>query len=104
MSAGIGTLSLNRWYFNSETQSCEEFVYFGMKGNENNYLTKDQCQLECLGSIGTNNAVHFKNSSVSLLVHVLPLQKLKILVVKAHLHPVLSHDKISNVQKVSGAL
>ncbi|XP_065220846.1 spondin-1 [Planococcus citri] len=36
-----------RWYFNSETKQCTEFAYGGCRGNENNFLTLDECIKVC---------------------------------------------------------
>jgi hypothetical protein len=39
--------SFPRWYFNSETGTCEMFIYGGCEGNENNFETKEACAKEC---------------------------------------------------------
>ena len=36
-----------RSYFNSETNSCEEFLYGGCGGNGNNFLSKEMCEHRC---------------------------------------------------------
>ncbi|XP_051872416.1 tissue factor pathway inhibitor 2 isoform X2 [Pristis pectinata] len=36
-----------RYYYNDKTQKCEEFIYGGCMGNENNFLTKDDCIAHC---------------------------------------------------------
>ncbi|KFD57847.1 hypothetical protein M514_01080 [Trichuris suis] len=41
---------LMRWYYNRGTKQCEEFVYGGCEGNENNFLTKEQCEATCTSS------------------------------------------------------
>ncbi|KRX48722.1 Papilin [Trichinella murrelli] len=44
---GKGTSSLNRWYFNAEMDECSMFFYRGMAGNQNNFLTQDECEHIC---------------------------------------------------------
>ncbi|XP_026469227.1 spondin-1-like isoform X2 [Ctenocephalides felis] len=38
---------VERWYFNSERQSCEPFMYSGCYGNNNNFKNKEQCEEVC---------------------------------------------------------
>jgi len=40
---GMCRASQPRWHFNKDTNQCEEFIYGGCGGNENNFLTKEQC-------------------------------------------------------------
>eukprot|EP01084_Bolivina_argentea_P091350 164448_1 len=44
---GICRAAFPRYYFNDETQACEEFIYGGCKGNENNFETLYECQQIC---------------------------------------------------------
>lgn len=37
-----------KWYYNSKTGKCEEFVYGGCGGNENKFETKDECERACV--------------------------------------------------------
>jgi len=37
-----------RWYYNSETEICEEFVYGGCLGNQNNFESPMDCQEKCI--------------------------------------------------------
>jgi len=46
---GTGTSRLQRWYYNSDTKSCQEFQYFGPGGNQNNFETLSECQKTCPG-------------------------------------------------------
>ncbi|XP_021047630.1 kunitz-type protease inhibitor 3 [Mus pahari] len=39
-----------RWYYNSETGKCAWFHYGGCRGNDNNFLTKSQCQAVCINT------------------------------------------------------
>ncbi|GFR05007.1 hypothetical protein TNCT_498982 [Trichonephila clavata] len=41
-----------RYFYNKETGECEEFTYGGCKGNNNNFVTKEDCEAAC-GSKGT---------------------------------------------------
>lgn len=46
--SGSGTVSSPRWNYNSEKGDCEEFIYNGYGGNQNNYNTKIDCQNQCI--------------------------------------------------------
>ncbi|KFM75510.1 Tissue factor pathway inhibitor, partial [Stegodyphus mimosarum] len=37
-----------RFFFNKETRQCELFIYGGCQGNNNNFLTKEDCEATCL--------------------------------------------------------
>lgn len=39
--------ALARFFFNSQSGSCEEFNYGGCDGNENNFKTLEECQAAC---------------------------------------------------------
>jgi len=39
--------SFYRWFFNSETGLCEEFAYGGCLGNENRFLSRQECEGTC---------------------------------------------------------
>ena len=36
-----------RWFFNSQTDRCEEFLYGGCGGNANNFLSQEECKKMC---------------------------------------------------------
>ncbi|KAH0619351.1 hypothetical protein JD844_019396 [Phrynosoma platyrhinos] len=36
-----------RYFYNPASKSCEEFIYGGCLGNENNFQTLEQCRLTC---------------------------------------------------------
>ena len=39
-----------RFYYNSAAGQCEEFIYGGCGGNENNFKTIDECQKNCMNN------------------------------------------------------
>ncbi|KAK6059549.1 Kunitz/Bovine pancreatic trypsin inhibitor domain protein [Cooperia oncophora] len=47
LAVGEGGFSLTRYYFDKETRRCREFVYQGTKGNANNFLSLEDCELVC---------------------------------------------------------
>ncbi|CAF1004858.1 unnamed protein product [Adineta ricciae] len=38
----------NRWYYHPDQDTCHLFVYRGVGGNENNFLSLHECHLECI--------------------------------------------------------
>ena len=40
--------SVTRFYFNYQTETCEQFTYGGCGGNANNFDTLDECQQACM--------------------------------------------------------
>ncbi|VBB27548.1 unnamed protein product [Acanthocheilonema viteae] len=47
LNIGLGNAFLRRWYFNVNTEHCEPFIYRGLQGNENNFLSQKDCQMSC---------------------------------------------------------
>ncbi|XP_054452381.1 kunitz-type protease inhibitor 2 [Anoplopoma fimbria] len=39
--------AFQHWYYNSETGSCQSFIYGGCRGNKNNYVSKESCMATC---------------------------------------------------------
>lgn len=50
LEIGIGTGSLSRWYYNVLTQQCAQFSYQGLKGNQNDFLSRQDCEKTCRGT------------------------------------------------------
>ncbi|XP_040208262.1 tissue factor pathway inhibitor 2-like [Rana temporaria] len=44
---GSCSASVNRYYFNIESKSCEEFQYTGCGGNSNNFIRLEDCNKVC---------------------------------------------------------
>ncbi len=49
LSQGTGETVLSRWYFNQNTLQCVSFTYRGLKGNQNNFLSRKDCENTCPG-------------------------------------------------------
>ncbi|VIO87999.1 Uncharacterized protein BM_BM2587 [Brugia malayi] len=47
LEIGKGTEQLQRWYFDRKQQMCHKFVYRGLYGNANNFITRGICQEIC---------------------------------------------------------
>ncbi|XP_033848760.1 papilin isoform X1 [Acipenser ruthenus] len=39
--------SMQRFFYNSTSGSCQHFIYGGCRGNDNNYRTQAECQAKC---------------------------------------------------------
>uniref|UniRef100_A0A915K106 BPTI/Kunitz inhibitor domain-containing protein n=1 Tax=Romanomermis culicivorax TaxID=13658 RepID=A0A915K106_ROMCU len=50
LDQGHGDQNLRRFYFDPVQKSCETFLYKGSMGNENNFLTEEDCSAYCLGT------------------------------------------------------
>ncbi|XP_018420861.1 PREDICTED: kunitz-type protease inhibitor 1 [Nanorana parkeri] len=44
--------SFTRWYYNSDVNDCEEFVFGGCKPNKNNYVQQEDCRQACVNLSG----------------------------------------------------
>ncbi len=55
-----------RWWFNAGTGNCEEYLYSGCQGNDNNFGTYTDCQDFCRDTKGNINQLnvnsHLENS------------------------------------------
>lgn len=40
-----------RWYYDQAEMQCKQFTYNGRKGNQNNFLTKEDCEATCDGNL-----------------------------------------------------
>ncbi|KAH6926582.1 hypothetical protein HPB50_019823 [Hyalomma asiaticum] len=49
-----------RYYYNSTTNMCEEFVYGGCQGNANNFPTQQQCESKCANLSLTDELIRSK--------------------------------------------
>ncbi|XP_073689768.1 collagen alpha-6(VI) chain [Garra rufa] len=45
---------LSRWYYSQQTKKCIHFWYGGCGGNENQFLTEDECVRECVSTEAEN--------------------------------------------------
>lgn len=46
-SPGAGSFNMQRWFFDKQDYSCKPFLYKGIKGNQNNFMTKENCEKDC---------------------------------------------------------
>ncbi|KRX86574.1 Uncharacterized protein T4E_9864, partial [Trichinella pseudospiralis] len=46
-SEGTGSLHIPRFFFNQTSRQCETFAYSGRKGNQNNFVTMQECEASC---------------------------------------------------------
>jgi hypothetical protein len=44
---GFGTGKMKRYWFDWRAGSCRELTYTGYGGNENNHITKSDCEKRC---------------------------------------------------------
>uniref|UniRef100_A0A2I9LP57 Kunitz-type protease inhibitor n=1 Tax=Centruroides hentzi TaxID=88313 RepID=A0A2I9LP57_9SCOR len=44
---GLGKAYFLRYYYNTKTNTCETFIYGGIRGNGNNFLSKNACCQVC---------------------------------------------------------
>ncbi|KAH8376956.1 hypothetical protein KR093_002358 [Drosophila rubida] len=45
---GIGRAFFVRWSYNQNTNSCEEFVFGGIGGNNNSFESEQECISKCV--------------------------------------------------------
>uniref|UniRef100_A0A7I4YZN5 Kunitz/Bovine pancreatic trypsin inhibitor domain protein n=1 Tax=Haemonchus contortus TaxID=6289 RepID=A0A7I4YZN5_HAECO len=46
--AGHGVESSHRWSYDSSTRKCVSFIYHGYGGNQNNFLSRNDCETACI--------------------------------------------------------
>nr|CDJ81977.1 Proteinase inhibitor I2 domain containing protein [Haemonchus contortus] len=46
--AGHGVESNHRWSYDSSTRKCVSFIYHGYGGNQNNFLSRNDCETACI--------------------------------------------------------
>ncbi|TKR72513.1 hypothetical protein L596_019947 [Steinernema carpocapsae] len=47
VNPGVGSFAIRRFFFDQDTKRCREFVYQGAKGNANNFLSMEDCEIVC---------------------------------------------------------
>eukprot|EP01025_Chloroclados_australasicus_P016729 TRINITY_DN1850_c0_g1_i1.p3 TRINITY_DN1850_c0_g1~~TRINITY_DN1850_c0_g1_i1.p3 ORF type:complete len:208 (-),score=29.95 TRINITY_DN1850_c0_g1_i1:381-965(-) len=57
---GVCTAIFLRYYFDAETNQCEEFDYGGCEGNENKFQTKEECQGVCKSALDSPVGLAYK--------------------------------------------
>lgn len=70
VACGQGSASLNRWYFDAQAGCCKQFVYKRKLGNQNNFLTLEECSKACTGTFNfvqftTTITINFKHFSIN---------------------------------------
>lgn len=46
---GYGDEEILRWFYDASRKKCLEFTYNGLGGNENNFLSRKNCEESCKG-------------------------------------------------------
>ena len=68
MNPGQGFYQLSRWFWDASAGCCRPFVYRGQKGNQNNFLSSEDCARVCYGAHFTvNNEYHHNFSTTQSL-------------------------------------
>ena len=57
---GLCRASFPRWHYNAAVLRCEEFTYGGCKGNDNNFLSEQECNKACANVKGTSPPLKVK--------------------------------------------
>lgn len=45
---GKGDKQLERYYYDKNVGNCQQFIYRGVKGNENSFLSYEECKQKCM--------------------------------------------------------
>lgn len=62
---GLCKAAFPRFYYNTSSKSCEEFVYGGCQGNENNFATHDECTRACGTDVQANTLPRSTRAAVT---------------------------------------
>ncbi|KAK2855788.1 hypothetical protein Q5P01_004523 [Channa striata] len=54
MKVGPCRAAFPRWFYDTKTGTCQQFVFGGCKPNKNNYLSKEECMAACRGVTATS--------------------------------------------------
>ncbi|EPB66286.1 Kunitz/Bovine pancreatic trypsin inhibitor domain protein [Ancylostoma ceylanicum] len=49
LALGSGDAALPRWYYDPQSMRCVQFFYRGRYGNQNNFLSQQECEQACPG-------------------------------------------------------
>jgi hypothetical protein len=97
MEVGSCHAEIPRWYFNSDSNKCQQFMYGGCGGNQNNFLSEDMCKTICPGEWSISFRCHWGDiclfSDSWLKWTGDPLQNVIQIVWVYSLDEILSHDR-----------
>uniref|UniRef100_A0A0K0F1T3 Kunitz/Bovine pancreatic trypsin inhibitor domain protein n=1 Tax=Strongyloides venezuelensis TaxID=75913 RepID=A0A0K0F1T3_STRVS len=62
MEIGYGDKQLSRYYYNYHLKECLPFIYTGMGGNSNNFISKEDCILNCNNNYPPSSRIQFSTS------------------------------------------
>ena len=66
--------AFRRWFHNSISGQCEQFIYGGCGGNENNFMTLEECQQQCSPQPGTEllkYTIHYVHVHNIIMYHLM---------------------------------
>lgn len=67
---------MHRFFFNPSTNKCEQFVYGGCGGNENNFLSSEECQASCSSTLPAANTKQARNNKCLMSKEIGPCEAL----------------------------
>ena len=79
-----------RFFYNATAQSCQQFVYGGCGGNENNFLSEKDCIERCHGEIHFLSLLQFLNSFYFLITQIYKTHTQKKRIIKTQKRPEVS--------------